>query len=251
VPRASAEPAPSSKLRARTVGESFSPMSSSDASGDASDSSSLESSSPEPSPRPSPPPAPRPAGVPALRGLSLAAAPAPAPRSPPAEGEGGASRRGAALLVALLSPAFTVAPPRRGAPPRALVAEVAAKFGAPPSRVRLFSLSEVPAGAAPPADCERLVVEVAGARFSLGAIEALLAENAALAAAGGKGGADLAAELAAARREAAALARQLESSEALRQRGQHALLELKREFESLHREMVAADDLAGRAPMDA
>jgi hypothetical protein len=228
-------------------------MSSSDASGDASDSSSLESSSPEPSPRLSPPPAPRPAGVPALRGLSLAAAPAqpPAPRSPPAEGEGSASRRGAALPVALLSPAFTVAPLRRGAPPRALVAEVAAKFGAPPSRVRLFSLSEVPAGTAPPVHCERLVVEVAGARFSLGAIEALLAENAALAAAGGKGGADLAAELAAARREAAALARQLESSEALRQRGQHALLELKREFESLHREMVAADDLAGRAPMDA
>ena len=28
-------------------------------------------------------------------------------------------------------------------------------------------------------------------------------------------------------------------------------IELKREFESLHREMVAADDLAGRAPMDA
>lgn len=153
------------------------------------------------------------------------------------------------IAVDIISPAFSVVSQARNKD--SPLHQCSSNLGIPIDSLKFYALLEIHKGQELPPQCDRMAVEVSNSQFSMTALEELLIENKKLTSdCSGHNEAmeSLQKQLTALASENAALRRQLSLSEALRQRGQRALHELKSEFEILHKELTAADAMGVMGP---
>lgn len=146
-----------------------------------------------------------------------------------------------ALNVDVLSPAFNLQrQQQQDGEISQLALTCAGRLGVQPERLRFYALTEVSGPQQLPSGCSRAAVEVVDSRFSLAALEELVADNHRLAAAGQERGGQqqAAAQVQALQLENDSLRAQLERSEALRRKGARSLQELVQEFNALSRELM-------------
>lgn len=161
------------------------------------------------------------------------------------------SCQAAALLsLDILSPAFSLREQQQaagGSDCDQLALSCAGRLGVPLERLRFFALTQVAGLQELPPGCSRVALEVLDSRFSLSALEELVAENQRLAVAGQsiRGQQQqpseihqLEALMQKLQLENSMLHQQLDRSEALRRKGAQALQELQQEFTSLSCELL-------------
>jgi hypothetical protein len=165
------------------------------------------------------------------------------------------------ISVDIISPAFTVTlnpSPSEGSR-QLMVKQCSANLGIPSDRLNVYSLTQLPLGQDLPTGCTRVAVEVAGSKFSLQAVEDLLAENQKLSvnisssqqqssSVGRQFTSnnnnnqqemeELHQQLEKLTKENTLLKAQLNMSESLRQKGHQALGELKHEFRALYKQLT-------------
>lgn len=185
------------------------------------------------------------------------------------------------ISVDIISPAFavTINPPPSSDEPhqymnntsssrQLMVKQCSANLGIPSDRLNVYSLTQLPPGQDLPTGCTRVAVEVAGSKFSLQAVEDLLAENHKLSTNISSSSKqqqsmslidrqdrstttttnnnnqhkveELRQQLEELTKENTLLKTQLNMSESLRQQGHQALGELKHEFRALYKELTIA-----------
>ncbi|KAI7844952.1 hypothetical protein COHA_001599 [Chlorella ohadii] len=179
--------------------------------------------------------------------MPLPAAAAAAADSQPPAGQA------ALLSLDILSPAFSLERPGQqpgagaAAASEQLSADAASRLGVPPERLRYYALTEVAGPHQLPPGCPRAAVEVLDSRFSLSALEQLLAENQRLAAVETQaaGQAAFTAQLRDLQAENEALRQQLRKSESLRRKSHRALLELQQDFKALSTELLLSSSSSG------